>query len=277
MVGRVDHRVGAEDRPVADRQPAEAVDVAAVVEADAIAHLDAVGVQPDDQVEVEAALADALRVAGTERDDALAALGDHHRATSGFGPAGTLPWGPVHLASRPVEQIDTRPAAAAAALPTGLVRPALAGVDAYEPGRPLDEVRRELGIESVIKLASNEGPFPPMPGAMAAIAAAAADVRGYPDPGAWALRDALAAPPRARAGAGAARRRRRRPHQAHVASRCSTRATRSRWRGRRSCRGGSARRSRAPRWPRRRCGGRRVRPAGARRARRARARRSWWS
>ena len=80
-----------------------------------------------------------------------------------------------------------------AALPAGLVRPALAGVDAYEPGRPLDEVRRELGIDSVIKLASNEGPFPPMPGAIAAMRDAAADVRAYPDPGAWALRDALAA------------------------------------------------------------------------------------
>jgi histidinol-phosphate aminotransferase len=45
----------------------------------------------------------------------------------------------------------------------------------------------------VVKLASNEGPFPPMPGALAAIADAAADQRLYPDPGAWALRDALAA------------------------------------------------------------------------------------
>jgi len=78
-------------------------------------------------------------------------------------------------------------------LPPGLLRPALAGVDAYEPGRPVDEVRRELGVESVIKLASNEGPFPPMPGAVAAMREAAADVRVYPDPGAWALRDALAA------------------------------------------------------------------------------------
>ncbi len=78
-------------------------------------------------------------------------------------------------------------------LPAGLVRPALAGVDAYEPGRPVEDVRRELGVSSVIKLASNEGPFPPMPGAIAAMRDAAAGVRVYPDPGAWALRDALAA------------------------------------------------------------------------------------
>ncbi|HEX2503719.1 MAG TPA: histidinol-phosphate transaminase [Miltoncostaeaceae bacterium] len=77
-------------------------------------------------------------------------------------------------------------------LPHGLVRPALAGVEAYEPGRPVDEVRRELGIDSVVKLASNEGPFPPMPGAVAAIREAAEGARAYPDAGAWALRDALA-------------------------------------------------------------------------------------
>lgn len=78
-------------------------------------------------------------------------------------------------------------------LPPGLLRPALAAVEAYEPGRPIDDVRRELGVESVIKLASNEGPFPPMPGAIEAMREAAAGVRAYPDPGAWALRDALAA------------------------------------------------------------------------------------
>jgi len=77
-------------------------------------------------------------------------------------------------------------------LPPGLARPALAGVDAYEPGRPIEDVRRELGVEPVIKLASNEGPFPPMPGAFEAIREAAAGARLYPDPGAWALRDAIA-------------------------------------------------------------------------------------
>ncbi|MEZ0284270.1 MAG: histidinol-phosphate transaminase [Thermoleophilia bacterium] len=78
-------------------------------------------------------------------------------------------------------------------LPHGLARPALAGVDVYEPGRPVDDVRRELGVESVIRLASNEGPFPPMPGAVAAIREAAEGLRVYPDAGAWALRDAIAA------------------------------------------------------------------------------------
>jgi histidinol-phosphate aminotransferase len=82
---------------------------------------------------------------------------------------------------------------ATAKLPDGLARPALAGVDAYEPGRPAADVRRELGVESVVRLASNEGPFPPMPGAVAAIREAAEGVRAYPDAGAWTLRDAIAA------------------------------------------------------------------------------------
>lgn len=87
---------------------------------------------------------------------------------------------------------DTAPSATAR-LPAGLLRPALAGVDAYEPGRPAEEVRRETGVDRVVKLASNEGPFPPMPGALAAVAEGAPGLRVYPDPGAWALRDALGA------------------------------------------------------------------------------------
>jgi histidinol-phosphate aminotransferase len=76
-------------------------------------------------------------------------------------------------------------------LPTGLLRPALDAVDPYEPGRPIEAVRLDTGIQEVVKLASNEGPFPPMPGAQRAIADAAAGLRMYPDPGCWALRDAI--------------------------------------------------------------------------------------
>lgn len=85
------------------------------------------------------------------------------------------------------------PSVSTPSLPPGIVRPAVAGVPPYIPGRPAAEVGRELGIEDVIKLASNEGPFPPMPAAIAAIRQAAEGVRLYPDPGAWDLRDALAA------------------------------------------------------------------------------------
>src|SRR5881398_3176061 len=62
----------------------------------------------------------------------------------------------------------------------------------YEPGKPVEEVQRELGLERVVKLASNEGPFGPFPEARAAIEACAADLNRYPDGGAYRLRAALA-------------------------------------------------------------------------------------
>ena len=36
---------------------------------------------------------------------------------------------------------------------------AIRGLPVYEPGKPLEEVKRELGLDEVIKLASNENPF----------------------------------------------------------------------------------------------------------------------
>jgi len=62
----------------------------------------------------------------------------------------------------------------------------------YIPGKPIDEVRRELGLKSVIKLASNENPYPPSPKALAAMNLAAREVNRYPDGGCFQLRCALA-------------------------------------------------------------------------------------
>jgi histidinol-phosphate aminotransferase len=62
----------------------------------------------------------------------------------------------------------------------------------YEPGKPVEEVQRELGLERVVKLASNEGPFGPFPAALEAIARCAPDLNRYPDGGAYRLRAALA-------------------------------------------------------------------------------------
>ena len=73
-----------------------------------------------------------------------------------------------------------------------LIRPALAGLVPYEPGKPVEEVQRELGLERVVKLASNEGPYGPFPEAQEAIARAALELNRYPDGGAWRLRNALA-------------------------------------------------------------------------------------
>ena len=62
----------------------------------------------------------------------------------------------------------------------------------YQPGKPIDDVKRELGLKSVIKLASNESPYGPSPKVCAAIAQAARSVNRYPDSGCYYLRKALA-------------------------------------------------------------------------------------
>src|SRR5690348_4038678 len=70
--------------------------------------------------------------------------------------------------------------------------PALRDIVPYEPGKPVEEVQRELGIERVVKLASNEGPYGPFPAALEAIGRAAVELNRYPDGGAYRLRTALA-------------------------------------------------------------------------------------
>jgi histidinol-phosphate aminotransferase len=77
-------------------------------------------------------------------------------------------------------------------VPAGLLRPALAGIIPYEPGKPVEEVQRELGLERVVKLASNEGPFGPFPEALSALERSASELNRYPDGGAYRLRAALA-------------------------------------------------------------------------------------
>jgi histidinol-phosphate aminotransferase len=74
-----------------------------------------------------------------------------------------------------------------------LIRPVLAGLLPYEPGKPVEEIQRELGLERVVKLASNEGPLGPFPAAQEAIARAARELNRYPDGGAYRLRQELAA------------------------------------------------------------------------------------
>jgi histidinol-phosphate aminotransferase len=69
----------------------------------------------------------------------------------------------------------------------------LEGLDRFEPGKPIAEVQRELGIERVVKLASNENPLGPPPGAVSAAREALAEVHRYPDGAATELRAALGA------------------------------------------------------------------------------------
>jgi histidinol-phosphate aminotransferase len=62
----------------------------------------------------------------------------------------------------------------------------------YQPGKPPEELERELGIEGAIKLASNESPIGPSPRAIAAVRDALASVHRYPDGACFDLRARLA-------------------------------------------------------------------------------------
>ena len=74
----------------------------------------------------------------------------------------------------------------------GFFRPSINDLTPYQPGRPIEDVQRELGLAHVIKLASNEGPFGPLPAALEAMARAAVELNRYPDGGAYRLHSALA-------------------------------------------------------------------------------------
>ena len=74
-----------------------------------------------------------------------------------------------------------------------LFRPEVEALTPYQPGRPIEDVQRELGLERVVKLASNEGPFPPFPAALEAMERAERDLNRYPDGGIYRLHEALAA------------------------------------------------------------------------------------
>jgi histidinol-phosphate aminotransferase len=71
-------------------------------------------------------------------------------------------------------------------------KPPVRDIVPYEPGKPVEEVQRELRLERVVKLASNEGPFGPLPEALEALAAAAPDLNRYPDGAGYRLRGAVA-------------------------------------------------------------------------------------
>ncbi len=62
----------------------------------------------------------------------------------------------------------------------------------YVPGKPIEELQRELGLSRIVKLASNENPLGPSPKALAVLAEAAQTLHRYPDGSAYRLRTALA-------------------------------------------------------------------------------------
>lgn len=75
-----------------------------------------------------------------------------------------------------------------------LANPQLRDLAVYQPGKPIEETAREIGVEaaSIIKLASNENPLGPSPKAVEAMRATLASAELYPDGGGYYLREALA-------------------------------------------------------------------------------------
>jgi histidinol-phosphate aminotransferase len=74
----------------------------------------------------------------------------------------------------------------------GLAPAHIESLTPYEPGKPVEELERELGITGAIKLASNENPLGPSRRGIEAALASLSDSHRYPDGGAFKLRQALA-------------------------------------------------------------------------------------
>ena len=69
------------------------------------------------------------------------------------------------------------------------------GVDSlspYEPGKPIEDLEREIGIKNAIKLASNENPIGPSPKVLQSIDAILKETHRYPDGNATRLKDSIA-------------------------------------------------------------------------------------
>lgn len=73
-----------------------------------------------------------------------------------------------------------------------LAQPGISRIAPYEPGKPLEELERELGITDAVKLASNENPLGPSPRVLAGLGDALAGMARYPDGHAFLLKRKLA-------------------------------------------------------------------------------------
>lgn len=73
-----------------------------------------------------------------------------------------------------------------------LALPCITQLQPYQPGKPIEELERELGISNIIKLASNENPLGPSANVLAALSTASKEIHLYPDGNGFALKTALA-------------------------------------------------------------------------------------
>ncbi len=77
-------------------------------------------------------------------------------------------------------------------MPKEPIRPNIGNIKPYVPGKPIEEVEKELRISNVIKLASNENPLGPSPKALDAMAKYSKDMYLYPDQNCYELKGLLA-------------------------------------------------------------------------------------
>ena len=73
-----------------------------------------------------------------------------------------------------------------------LCRKCILKLTPYVPGKPIEEVKRELGIDDIVKLASNENPLGPSRKAVEAMRAALENVALYPEGSCFELRQVVA-------------------------------------------------------------------------------------
>ncbi|RKY34902.1 MAG: histidinol-phosphate transaminase [Candidatus Omnitrophota bacterium] len=73
-----------------------------------------------------------------------------------------------------------------------LVRRCVVKVKPYQPGKPIEEVKRELKLQNVYKMASNENALGPSPKALKALKTSICNIHQYPDANAFYLKKALA-------------------------------------------------------------------------------------
>ena len=67
----------------------------------------------------------------------------------------------------------------------------VAGLSRYKPGKPIEELSRELGLTDIVKLASNENPLGASEQVKTALVSAVDELTRYPDGSGFALKKAL--------------------------------------------------------------------------------------
>ena len=72
-----------------------------------------------------------------------------------------------------------------------LAVPGVRALQPYQPGKPIEELQRELGLQEIIKLASNENPLGPSPLALDALHNCDSELARYPDGNGFVLKKAL--------------------------------------------------------------------------------------